>query len=159
MKGKNYTYAVTLHLVRDPGVSDGDLARSLADWKRMKDSGRFPPDWGWEPDGTLGGFLRMLTRSGKSSRMNETRIISRGGGTMLDCVNVFYAPADWTDVLAQAFSFMAYGLRPRTYMSVSRLGADASKPAVLRRFEIVLNGDGEPEVEEVDTENDMEDDG
>ena len=148
MKGKKYTYAVALHLVRDPGVSDGDLARSLADWKRMKDSGRSPPDWGREPDGTLGGFLRMLTRSGDSSLMKETKVVSRGNGAVLDCVNVFDAPACWTDVLAQALSFMAYGLRPRTYMGVSRRDPSASKPAVFRRFKIVLNGDGEPEVEE-----------
>lgn len=41
---KNYTHAVMLHLVRDPGVPDEDLARSLADWKRLKDSGSPPPD-------------------------------------------------------------------------------------------------------------------
>lgn len=146
MKGKKYTYAVTLHLVRDPGVSDGDLARSLADWKRMKDSGRSPPDWGREPDGTLCGFLRMLTRSGESSPMRETAIASRGGGAMLDCVNVFDAPARWTDVLAQALSFMAYGLRPGTYLDVSR---SRGPGAIRRRYEVVLNGDGEPEVEEV----------
>ncbi len=153
MKGKKYTYAVTLHLVRDPGVSDGDLARSLADWKRMKDSGRSPPDWGQEPDGTLRGFLRMLTRSGKSAYMKEATIVRRGGGTMLDCVNVFNAPARWTDVLVQALSFMAYGLRPRTYMNVSCVRPDMSKPATFRRFEIVLDGDGEPEVKEVGTED------
>ena len=146
MKGKKYTYAVTLHLVRDPGVSDEGLAKSLADWKRLKDSGRPPPDWGREPDGTLCGLLRMLTRSDESC---PTMIVPRGGGAMLDCANLFDAPADWTDVLAQALSFMAYGLRPRTYMDVSRCGPDASKSAVHRRFEIVLNGDGEPEVEEV----------
>lgn len=158
MKGKNYSYAVTLHLVRDPGVSDGDLARSLADWKRLKDSGRSPPDWGQEPDGTLRGFLRMLTRSGKSDYMKEAAVVRRGGGTMLDCVNVFYAPARWMDILAQALSAMAYGLRPRTYLNISRVGLHTSKPGVFRRFEIVLNGDGEPEVEEVDPEEDMEDD-
>lgn len=148
MKEKKYTYAVDLHLVRDPDVSDGDLARSLADWKRMKDSGRFPPDWGREPDGTLGGFLRMLTRSGESPLMKETAIVSRENGVVLDCVNVFDAPACWTDVLAQALSFMAYGLRPRTYMDISRRDSGASKHVVFRRFKIVLNGDGEPEVEE-----------
>ena len=37
MKEKKYTYTADLHLVRDPDVSDGDLARSLADWKRMED--------------------------------------------------------------------------------------------------------------------------
>ena len=145
---KNYPHAVMLHLVRDPGVPDEDLARSLADWKRLKDSGSPPPDWGREPDGTLDGFLRLIVKSGSlPDIVREAVIKRRAGGTILDCMNIFAAPASWTDVMAQALSFMAYGLRPRTYMSVS---CGCPGPKTFRRFEIVVNEDGEPEAGEVE---------
>lgn len=141
-------YIVTFHLDRDPGVADEEFVRSLSDWKRMKDEGGRPPKWPMEAaPATLEGFLRLLT--GPDAPFGITK-----GDNGLTCVAVFVAPATWTSVLAQAMSFMAFGLRPGSYLDVSRTRSrttakTADVSALRRRFEIVRNGDGEPEVEEV----------
>lgn len=135
-------YIVTFHLDRDPGVADEELVRSLSDWKRMKDEGRKPPKWPAETaPTTLEGFLRLLTGPDVPFGFDGT-----------SCVAIFRAPAAWTSVLAQAMSFMAFGLRPGAYLDVLRSKTAAKDAGVCvshRRFEIVRNGDGEPEVEEV----------
>lgn len=140
------TYVVSFHLDRDPGVADEELVRSLSDWKRMKDEGRIPPKWsvGTTPT-TLEEFLHLLTGSNVPSGIWK----SDNG---LDCVTLFLAPATWTSILAQAMSFMAFGLRPGSYLDVVRsktAAKTADKSVSHRRFVIVRNGDGEPEVEEV----------
>lgn len=137
------SYIVTFHLDRDPGVVDEELVRSLSDWKRMKDEGRNPPKWPVEATpATLEGFLRLLTGKDVPFGFDGTT-----------CVPIFRASAAWTSVLAQAMSCMAFGLRPGAYLDVLRSKTAAKDAGVWRvshrRFEIVRNGDGEPEVEEV----------
>lgn len=128
-------YVATMRLVRDPGFGDAELVRTLSDWKRLKDGGANPPEWSRETPDTLDGFVRLLANSGPASvtkRKNEVM-----------CAMLFEAAAGWTDVMAQAFSSIAFGLRPGLFLDVSCLAGH-------RRFGIVRNGDGEPEVEEVD---------
>ena len=153
MTEKNYMHVVSISLVRDPGVPDEDLVRSLTDWKRMKDEGQNPPCWGCDasPE-TLDGFLRLLVRADAPDAKPMTEILYRAGGTVVDCVALFMAPRGWDGVLAQALSFMAYGLRPGSSMYVAwRYGSSARRLRNYHReFNVVLNGDGEPEVEEVD---------
>ena len=153
---KNCMHVVSISLVRDPGVPDEDLVRSLTDWKRMKDEGRKPPSWGCDVSpGTLDGFLRLLTRADVPEAKPMSEILHRVNGSITDCVAMFGAPRGWDEVLAQALSFMAYGLRPGSSMSVSwRYGASKRRMLNHRReFNVVLNGDGEPEVEEVRTDD------
>lgn len=143
-------YIVTCYLDRDPGVADEELVRSLSDWKRMKDEGGKPPKWPMEAaPATLEGFLRLLT--GPDVPFG---ILKLKGDNGLSYVALFLAPATWTSVLAQAMSSMAFGLRPGSYLDVSRTRSrtaakDVGVRVSRRRFEIVLNGDGEPEVKEV----------
>lgn len=142
------SYIVTFYLDRDPGVADEELVRSLSDWKRMKDEGRNPPKWNKETPTTLEGFVRLLMLNGP-----HTTLGTPGGDySLMPCVAIFQAPAAWTSILAQALSFMAFGLRPGSYLDVVRSKTTAKDAGVCvshRRFEIVRNGDGEPEVEEV----------
>ena len=138
------TYVATICLVRDPAVPDEELVRALSDWKRLKDGSEHPPKWNrtGTPD-TLEGFLRLLFAS-KPGIPGPFGISTRGNRTSAGAL--FLAGAGWTPLVAQALSSMAFGLRPGTYLDVSRSRPDGVSH---RRFEIVCNGDGEPEVEEV----------
>ena len=144
-------YAAELYLVRDPGVSDEELVRALSDWKRLKDGSKHPPKWNRAeiPD-TLVGFLRLLFASGQAARPSHFGISNYFGISIRgDRTNVsayFVAEADRTPFIAQALSFVAFGLRPGTYLDIARSQGPGTHR---RRYEIVLNGDGEPEVEEV----------
>jgi len=142
------SYVVTIYLDRDPGVTDEELVRSLSDWKRLKDEGRNPPKWSKETPTTLEGFIRLLMLNGPHAPLGVP-----GGIHAMPFVSVFTAPAHWTPVLAQAMSFMAFGLRPGSYLDVARSKTTKAAAGVCgvshRRFEVVPNGDGEPEVEEV----------
>ena len=139
-------YVATLCLVRDRGVSDEELVRTLSDWKRLKEEGsKHPPKWiqAETPD-TLEGFLRFLFSAGHATAHNIVGVSTRGDQTKV-CAH-FLAEAERTPFIAQALSFMAFGLRPGTYLDIAR----SRGPSIShRRYEIVLNGDGEPEVEEV----------
>lgn len=154
MAKKNHMHVVTasMSLELDPGIPVEDLVRTLTEWKRMKDGGRTPPQWGCrEAPKTLEGFLRLLTRADVPGTNPMTEILHRCDGGIVDCVAMFEAPAGWPDVMVQAFSSMAYGLRPGSDMAVS-WGYSESEDRMWvhhREFKVVLNGDGEPEVEEV----------
>lgn len=150
MAEKRYLYVVSATLVRDPGVPDKDLVRSLSDWKRLKDGGSEPPQWGGKAaPRTLRGFLCLLARADVPEAMTMLEINHRSGANAVDYVAMFEAPPCWADVLAQALSSMAYGLRPGTEMTVScRRGGTSRSRLRTRTYGIVLNGDGEPEVEE-----------
>lgn len=142
---KMETYVATLCLVRDRGVSDEELVRAFSDWKRVKVGGKHPPKCvqAETPD-TLEGVLRLMLGSGHADKRSDFRSSTRGDRTVA-CA-CFVAEAGRTPFVAQALSFMAFGLRPGTYLDIARSrGPGTSR----RRYEIVLNGDGEPEVEEV----------
>ena len=147
MKKGHMTYAVSIHLVRDPGVTDDELVESLTQWKELQDAGPDAPEWntGGTP-ATLDGFLRLLVRSGDSDRMSAAGIVRRGD--VINCVNTFEGPGGWIDLIAKALSWVAYGLKARTYLNTSCVHGTAG--VVFRRFEVFLNGDGEPEFEEVE---------
>lgn len=140
-------YVASLCLVRDPAVPDEELVRALSDWKRLKDGNKQSPKWirTGTPD-TLEGFLRLLFTSEnvKPGTLSSFGISTRGDRTNV-CV-IFTAEAGRTLLIAQALSFMAFGLRPGTYLDISR---SRSNGVSHRRYEVVRNGDGEPEVEEV----------
>lgn len=138
MARKEEAYVVTMRLVRDPGVPDSELVQSLSDWKRLKDEGRKPPKWSGETPTTLEGFIRLLANSGPAAV--STRKVN-GEGRAVECVALFTAPAGWTNIMAEAMSFIAFGLRPGSYLDVVCQSGH-------RRFGIALNGDGEPEVVE-----------
>lgn len=138
-------YVATLCLVRDRGVPDEELVQALSDWKRLKEGSKHPPKWiqAETPD-TLERFLRFLFEAGHATVHNIVGIFTRGDRTKVDAY--FLAEVGRTPFIAQALSFMAFGLRPGTYLDIAR----SRGPSIShRRYEIVLNGDGEPEVEEV----------
>ena len=138
MARKEEAYVVTMRLVRDPRVPDNELVQSLSDWKRLKDEGRKPPKWSGETPTTLEGFIRLLANSGPAT-VSTRRI--RGTGRAVECAALFMAPTGWTDIMAQAMSFIAFGLKPGSYL-------DVACQSGRRRFGIALNGDGEQEVVE-----------
>jgi hypothetical protein len=139
------TYVATLCLVRDRGVSDEELMRAFSDWKRMKAGGKHPLKWVQvETPDTPEGIFRLLFASRQGDRSIHFGISTRGDRTVV-CA-CFVAEAGRTPFIAQALSFMAFGFRPGTYLDIGR----SQGPGVSRRrYVIVLNGDGEPEVEEV----------
>ena len=145
-------YVATLCLVRDPAVSNEELVRAFSDWKLMKAEGKHPPKWvqAETPD-TLEGVLRLMFSSGDAepgtrSYLDHTIFGMSTRGRQTNACAYFLAEAERTPSVAQALSFMAYGLRPGTYLDVAR---SRGPGAIHRRYEVVLNGDGEPEVEEV----------
>lgn len=138
MARKEEAYVVTMRLVRDPRVPDNELVRSLSDWKRLKDEGRKPPKWNGETPTTLEGFIRLLANSGPAA-ISTRRI--RGTGRAVECAALFTAATGWTDIMAQAMSFIAFGLKPGSHL-------DVACQSGRRRFGIALNGDGEQEVVE-----------
>lgn len=146
MAKRKDVYVATMRLVRDRGVLDEELVRALSDWKRLKDGGANPPKWSRETPDTLEGFLRLLFTSENAKPGTPHSFGLSVRGDRINVCAIFTAEAGRTPLIAQALSFMAFGLRPGTYLDISR---SRSNGVSHRRFEIVRNGDGEPEVEEV----------